>query len=200
MVKNSTKKKTVSIQTMVTVGVMSALVFVLSYISFTIPSPIGTPTRIHLGNIMCLLGGLLFGPWVGGLSAGFGSMIFDLSNPAYASEFFITFINKFVMGFVTGFMMHYVLKVLPKLAKLIISALLGGLSYVALYALKNIIVTRYMLATPWEGVWPVISLKVATSLFNMLLAVVFSVILTLLLEPALAKAGLLNKGKKHKEE
>lgn len=60
-------------------GLLSALVFVFSWIQI----PIGEVARIHLGNVFCALSGLLFGPLTGGLASGFGSMLFDFTNPLY---------------------------------------------------------------------------------------------------------------------
>ena len=51
-------------------AVFAALVFVSSMISVPIPVAIGDVTRIHLGNIFCLLSGLVLGPVGGGLAAG----------------------------------------------------------------------------------------------------------------------------------
>ena len=66
-----TTKRTVNIRTLVLIGVLSAMVFVLSMVSWQI----GEVSRIHFGNIMCLLAGVLFGPLVGGVAAGLGSML-----------------------------------------------------------------------------------------------------------------------------
>ena len=51
------------------IGVFAALVFVSSMISIPIPVAIGSVTRIHLGNIFCLLSGFILGPVGGGLAA-----------------------------------------------------------------------------------------------------------------------------------
>ena len=60
-------------------GLLSALVFLFSWVQI----PIGDVARLHLGNVFCALSGLLFGPLVGGIASGFGSMLFDFTNPAY---------------------------------------------------------------------------------------------------------------------
>ena len=74
--------------------------FVLTkFISIPIPSPLGK-TALSVGNAMCVLSALLFGPAVGGLAAGIGNALVDLTDPAWAPEFWITFINKFLMAFV----------------------------------------------------------------------------------------------------
>ena len=61
-------------------AVFAALVFVSSMISVPIPVAIGDVTRIHLGNIFCLLSGLVLGPVGGGLAAGLGSALYDMTN------------------------------------------------------------------------------------------------------------------------
>ena len=68
------------------IGIFGALVFVASMISVPIPVAIGDISRIHLGNIFCLLSGLVLGPVSGGLSAGIGSALYDITNPAYIAS------------------------------------------------------------------------------------------------------------------
>ena len=62
---------------MVAVGLMAALVYSGNYMSI----PLANETRIHIGNSMCLLAGLLFGGVNGGLSSGIGGALYDLFNP-----------------------------------------------------------------------------------------------------------------------
>ena len=50
------------------IGVLSAMVFAATYLHIDIPTALGK-TMLHLGNVVCILGGLLFGPLTGGLSA-----------------------------------------------------------------------------------------------------------------------------------
>ena len=85
-------------------GMMTALVFVSNYLRITMPIAIGGRTSFTLANIMCCLSGLLLGP-VGGLASGLGSALYDLTNPAYAPECWITLITKGVMGMVAGLAM-----------------------------------------------------------------------------------------------
>lgn len=61
-------KQFFTVRRLVLVGLMAALVFVFTFIGFDIPSPLGK-AKLHLGNVMCLLSGLLFGPLTGGLAA-----------------------------------------------------------------------------------------------------------------------------------
>ena len=91
----SNQNKTFSVRKLAIIGLLSALVFIFSWVQV----PIGQIARVHLGNVFCVLSGLLFGPLVGGLSSGFGSMLFDFTNPVYIAESWITFITKFFIGF-----------------------------------------------------------------------------------------------------
>ena len=51
------------------IGIMAALVYATSaFLQIPIPTAIGS-TRLHMGNVMCLLSGLLLGPVQGGLAA-----------------------------------------------------------------------------------------------------------------------------------
>ena len=175
---------------MAVVGLMSAMVFAATNIRYPIPTPIG-PTQLHLGNVMCLLSGMLFGPIPGGLAAGFGSFFFDLFSE-YAAEAPITFINKFMMGFVAGYI------ALPKSGirtriRRIIGAASGSLTYVVLYIFKNIVTQYYILKVEWEVVLAAVTIKATASLTNAVVAVIASVILAEALIPALKKAGLLDK-------
>ena len=80
------KKKAFSLYDIVMIGLMAAVVFVVTmFLSIRIPTPTGT-TMIKLANAFVLLCGLLLGPVRGGLAAGIGSMIFDLMTPEYAPE------------------------------------------------------------------------------------------------------------------
>ena len=63
---------------------------------------IATPaSRIHIGNAVCVLCGLILGPAYGFFAAGVGNAIFDIIG-GYGMEFVITFINKGAIALVTG--------------------------------------------------------------------------------------------------
>ena len=87
-------KKNFTIQKMAAVGLLSALVFIFSGVRIQF----GEVAAVHLGNGFCALAGLLFGPGVGGLASGIGSMLYDFTNPAYIAESWITFLTKFALG------------------------------------------------------------------------------------------------------
>ena len=176
------------------VGVMAALVFAATNLRLVIPTPIGN-TMLHLGNVMCLLGGLLFGGIPGGLAAGIGSFFFDLFSE-YASVAPITFCTKFMMGFVAGMVAF------PRKGqeftrpRRIAGAVAGAATYFCLYIAQQIITQRFILQVEWQTVLAGTFVKGLTSLANTTVAIVASLLLAEALIPALKKAGLLQKLRK----
>jgi len=165
---------------MAAVGVLSAMVFVANFISI----PIGDITRIHFGNVFCVLSGLLLGPVSGGLCAGLGGFFYDLFNPLYAAEAPITFLLKFVLGFVTGTVAYSQNRKGNSRIFNLIGAVLGSLSYVAVYLLKNFINEYYILRNPIETVTAKLAIKGSSSLINGIIAVIVAAALL----PAFKKA------------
>ena len=165
-------------------GLLSALVFVFSWIQI----PIGEVARIHLGNVFCALSGLLFGPLTGGLASGFGSMLFDFTNPLYIAESWITFITKFFIGFLAGLIAHRGGNI--SLGRDVLGASVGSVTYVAL---KSFIMKFYIEGQALGAVQTQLVTKGVTSLINAVLAVVVSVLLAKAVRPALRKAGILSE-------
>ena len=182
------KTKKFTVKDLALIGVMTAIIFIGNQIQLPkIPTPLG-PTRIHIGNAMCILGGLLFGAVPGGLAAGLGGAIFDLMDPFYAKEFWITFILKFALGFMAGLLS----KGDKTKVKVIFAAVVAAISYVILYLGKTFIFQYIIMSNPWQTVAGVLITKGTASLINALLAMVISVILYYMIEPSLRKAGLFN--------
>ena len=96
------KTSTPSTRKIVFTALMAALTVAGSALRITIPVDIAGTTSFHLGNIMCALGGILLGPWYGALAAGMGSAIYDMMNPLYISEAWITFLTKAAYGLAAG--------------------------------------------------------------------------------------------------
>lgn len=183
------KKKQIDVRQLALIGVMAALVFIFSKFRIDIPSPLGK-TGIHFGNIMCLLGGLLFGGMPGGLAAGIGSALLDVMDPVYAPEFWITFINKFVMGALAGWLGRRALAQGKKL-RVWLAAAAGSLGYVVLYIAKNILMGHYVKGFAWPvAAGEALAVKLPVSLANGVIAVVCAVLLAQALAPALRRARL----------
>ena len=124
-----------------------------------------------------------------GLAAGIGSGLFDLMDPAWAPEFWITAINKFAMAFVAGTLA----KKLPlnRHAGYWVAGVAGAVSYCVLYVSKNILSGHFIKGFAWNvAILETVTVKLPVTLVNALIAVVCSVLLAEALRPALKRAGL----------
>lgn len=185
-------EKKYSIYKIAVIGLLAAMVFIATNFRIEIPTPLGK-TMLHLGNVMCILSGLLFGGTIGGLAAGFGSAIFDLFDPAFAPEFWITFIMKFAMGFIAGKISHISGYSGENRKINILAAIIGSAAYVALYISKTIILQYVVLNSNWEAVIAVAGTKFVVSSVNGIIAVIASLALSLTIRPALKSAGVFDK-------
>lgn len=175
---------------MVAVGLMGAMVFVTTaYIKIgPIPTPAG-PTMLKTGNILCLLAGLLFGSWRGGLAAGLGSAIYDLTDPAFISSAPFTLIRFFVMGWLCGRIAE---KGKPSAVRTWTAAAAGGVVSTLLYLAKSVI-GLVLLGSSFSAALAACSVKMITSVVNMVMAIVASSLLAPLFQKALRSAGILQK-------
>lgn len=168
------------------VGLMAALVYVGNYLQIKIPNG-ALVTRIHLGNSMCLLAGLLFGRLKGGLASGIGAGLYDLFDPVYIVSAPYTFFSKFAMGFTAG----HIRKHGPANEKkaVIVGAIVGQLVYTVLYLLKTFI-SQILLGEPVSVVLKLTGVNALTSTVNGVLACVIAIPLYFALSKALAHTGI----------
>lgn len=162
----------------ITIGLMAALVYAGNYLQIKIPNGV-LVTRIHLGNSMCLLAGLLFGSLSGGLSSGIGAMLYDLFDSVYIVSAPYTFISKFAMGFTAG-----ALKMKNEKVTVTVAAIAGQAVYIVLYLLKTF-VTMLILGNTVEAAWTAVATNAVTSAINGVLAVIIAVPLYFTLRSAL---------------
>ena len=187
--KKQEKKEQSRVLQVTVTGLMAALVFVASMIQVPVPISAGIETRLHLGNVFCLLAGLLLGPVRGGLAAGVGSFFFDVINPAYLPSAPFTFLFKFSMGAICG-----------KVARLgghdadcvplnFGAAAAGSISYVILYTGKGL-VENLLLGMEWAPALAILATKFGVSAVNGLIAVAVSVPLCLLVRKSLSRSRM----------
>ena len=162
-----------SVRRLTLIGVMAAFCFLSNYLSV----PIGDVSRIHFGNVFCVLAGLLLDAVPGGLCGGIGAFFYDLTNPLYAAGAPITFIFKFALSFVTGAVARAGGAKAQKTVQNILAAVLGSLTYVVLYLGKSFISEYWFQHNAMETVLIKIGTKAVSSLTNAALAVVFAMIL-----------------------
>ena len=189
---NGKKKTLFGLYDIVMVGVMAAIVFVLTYfVKIQIPTPTA-PVMFKTANIFILLSGLLLGGVRGGLAAGIGSMIYDLLDPAYVTESWITFIRFFLIAFICGVIAYARKSNGENKAQNVIAAAVGAFSSVALYAVQCVVklmITGSSFSAAFVASLP----KLSVSAINAVIALVFAVILVFPLRAALKRAGVYQK-------
>ena len=184
------KKQNISTKRIVTAALMAALVAVGSALRITLPLDVGGNTSFHLGNIFCALSGILLGPWVGGLAAGLGSAIYDMFNPLYIDEAWITFITKGAYGMAAG-TVAYVGANGWGYARATAATVAGALVYALLYLAKSFFyggMLKQGLAA--AAAWIVVIEKLPATVFNAAVAILFAPLLATAIRTALKKNHL----------
>lgn len=188
-------KKTISTKKIVLTALLAALTVAGSYLRIKVPSIVGT-SAFHLGNIMCALSGILLGPWFGGLAAGLGSAIYDMFDPMYISECWITFIMKGAYGVVVGLIAwsgktpwHAGVK--RSYLKAVLAAVAGALTYAVLYLSKTFFYGGLLVKglTP-DAAFLAMLEKIPPTTFNAVVAVIAAPLLAAAISKALEKARI----------
>ena len=184
------KHSSISTRRIVFAALMATLTVAGSALRITLPIDIAGTTSFHLGNIMCALGGILLGPWLGGLAAGMGSAIYDMMNPLYISEAWITFLCKGIYGLMAGLVM-LLWKKNWGIGKAALAASAGAVSYAALYLLKTYFYSgRLLKGLTHEAAMLAVVTKIPATIFNAAVAIIFAPILAIAIRKALKKNGL----------
>ena len=170
---------------------MAAVVFAGNYARIVIPISLGGQTAFTLGNIFSCLSGLLLGP-VGGLSSGIGAALYDLMDPRYAADCWITFITKGAMGLCAGLAANAALKKGGlTYARALAGTAIGCAAYYILYFAKTFFYTGLLKqGLPAPGAWLLVIDKIPASVFNAGVALVAAPPLTLAVRAALKRSGL----------
>ena len=179
------KKQAITTKHLVLTALLAALTVAGSALRVTLPIDIAGTTSFHLGNIMCALSGLLLGPWLGGLASGLGSAIYDLTNPLYIPECWITFLTKGAYGLAVGLVV-WKSKDSWGYVKAILATAVGALTYAILYLAKSYFYNGLLIKglTPAAALTTVIA-KLPATTFNAVVAVIFAPILAIAIRKAL---------------
>lgn len=163
-------------------GLMGALVIVGTFISIPIPV-LGDRTMIGLGNVFCILSGLLLGPVYGGLAAGVGSGVFDLIG-GWAASAPTTLINKFLMAFVCGAIAWSGRSEGRRLPRVILGAVSGSMTYCVLYLLKSLVEAK-LEGSADEAVAILLGTKAIATVVNAVIADIVAVPLSVAIRRSL---------------
>lgn len=129
---------------LVMASIMAAFVLLTTFMGITVPIG-GTNIAFHLGNITCLLSGVLLGPVYGGFASAIGSAIFDILNPIYITSLPFTFVFKFIMTFICGTIAYSNNKNGEDYLYNIVGATTGSLVYMGLRSIKALVINLYFL-------------------------------------------------------
>lgn len=184
------KKQAITTKHLVLTALLAALTVAGSALRVTLPIDIAGTTSFHLGNIMCALSGLLLGPWLGGLASGLGSAIYDLTNPLYIPECWITFLTKGAYGLAVGLVV-WKSKDSWGYVKAILATAVGALTYAILYLAKSYFYNGLLIKglTPAAALTTVIA-KLPATIFNAVVAIIFAPILGIAIRKALERNHL----------
>ena len=159
-------------------GLLAALTAVGSAIRITVPADLVGTSSIHLGNIFCALSGVLLGPGLGGLAAGLGSAIYDMTNPIYISECWLTFLMKGAYALAAGLVFRHLH--LKEYLRDLIATTAGALTYAVLYLGKSYLKAVVVSGLTADAALIAAGAKLPATIFNMAVAMVVA--------PVLAKA------------
>ena len=183
--------KSFSTKKIALVGMMAAVVFAGNYARIVIPISLGGQTAFTLANIFCCLSGLIMGP-IGGLASGIGSLLYDLTDPRFVADCWITFITKGAMGFAAGLVVKGALKQ-NKLTygRALAGTAVGCIAYYILYFAKTFFYTGLLKqGLPAPGAWLLVIEKVPASVFNAAVALIAAPPITLIILQALKRSHL----------
>lgn len=173
------------------IGMMAAVVFAGNYARIVIPISLGGQTAFTLGNIFCCLGGLLLGP-AGGLASGIGAALYDLMDPRYAADCWITFLTKGAMGLAAGLAVWGALKKDGlSYFRALAGTVAGCITYYILYFAKTFFYSGLLLKSltvPLAGA--LVLEKVPASIFNAAIAIIAAPPLAIAIIAALKRSRL----------
>ena len=165
----------------VLVGALAAMVYVVTLFRFPLLG-----SKVHFANAVCLLSGLLLGPNLGGVAAGLGSALYELTmyNEGIVN-LLITFVSKFAMAWVCGKIAGKPEEKQP-VVRVVIACVCGALTYVALYMLKTGVYGAIA-----GNIWAPMVSKCPASIINAGAAIVAAPVFYHAVRPALKAAGIL---------
>ena len=171
------------------VGVMAAIVFVITYLRIPLFG-----SKLSIANAFCLLSGLLFGPVTGGLAAGLGSFIYDMVGGYDFVQALITFVSKGAMAYICAVIAQTYIKDKPENnTKIAIGSIVGAFSYVVLYMLKTFVYGKFVDGLTMDGTWAKMISKLPASAINAVAALILAPILYKAVAPTLKRMGALDK-------
>lgn len=181
------KRTRLTTHKIVMVGLMAALTAVCSGLRIKVPVDLAGTAAFHLGNILCALSGILLGPWLGGLAAGLGSALYDVFDPVYISECWLTFLMKFPYALAAGLVCRPGKKDWGY-PRAFLATLAGASVYAGLYLAKTYFYSgRLLQGLTHTAALAALVTKLPATVFNAAVALVAAPFLAMALKKALRR-------------
>ena len=173
-------------------GLMAALCFVgTTFLMFQIPSPLGN-TRFHLGDVFCLLAGLLFGPLTGGMAGSIGMSLSDLVT-GYAIYAPSTFVLRLIQGFLCGWIAWRGVtsgeRKAPSPVRSSVACAVATTVYIILYLVYHFFEKRYLWKVEHNTVLIDMAMRLGTSSFKAVINILIAITFAPVIRSALKRAG-----------
>ena len=183
------KRNKFTTRRIVMTALLAALTVAGSWARVTLPLSIAGTTSFHLS-------GILLGPWFGGLAAGMGSAIYDLMNPLYAPECWITFITKGAYGLMAGLIAWkagrpWHAREAKTYGRLYLATTAGAITYAILYYCKGFFYDGLLMAgLTTDAAFINLLGKIPATVFNIAVAIIGAPLLAIAISKALDAAHL----------
>lgn len=181
--------KKLTTKKIVLTALLAALTVAGSALRITIPISIAGTSSFHLGNILCALAGILLGPCLGGLAAGLGSAIYDMLNPLYISEAWLTFLMKGAYGVAAGLIAWSGSRKWGY-GKAFAATTAGAVLYAVLYLAKSYLKGIWVQGLTGVAASLVLLEKLPATTFNAAVSIIFAPVLAISIRTALEKNRL----------
>jgi len=176
-------------------GVIAAVAYVsFAFLRIEIPLP-GGHTAIHLGNALCVLGGLLLGSKLGGLSGAVGLSMADVLSGTFLTSAPTTFVLKFCIGAIAGLVAHKIGKIHKTnnkvhVGKWTVIASFAALGFNVIFApIVSYLWKLHVLGQGEDAARTLARLGSFATMFNAVICLFAAVILYQILRPILLRTG-----------
>lgn len=174
-------------KTICTTAMLAALIYVVSL--FGIPF---FGSKIQLSNALSILGGVLFGPGIGGIAAGLADAIHDVLSGDNPIELVLSVAVKASMAVAAGiFWRSKVAEKFKEIARDALAAAVGAVTYFLLHSAKHLILKTLVDGLTLPAAFTALAAKTPATAINAVAAVILISILAKPIRLALTKSKVL---------
>ncbi|MCL2592584.1 MAG: ECF transporter S component [Defluviitaleaceae bacterium] len=196
------QNKKFNVYTLTTIGIMAALIFVSSrFMQVFIPITGDDPTRVHAGNGLALLSGLILGPVKGALAATIGFVMHNLTSAGSQGPSSIpwTILFRFSSIFICGAIAHMGGRKAKSFGFNLTACIVASIAYMIMFLGRNFIVDYFMQGFETQVVLTRLFTRTVSSTANAVFGIILATVVYQSLYTALKSSNLLNKIRGYRE-